>query len=91
MGDSVAQETKKVPNVTVEVFNSRLRIRINGQVHLSLPYREENFKMIVKSYIIGKQQFCKIEYMLEGRTVVGQYKREVFDQILSGLEEKGII
>ncbi len=78
--------------VEVEIATSRLRIRVNGVIHLSFPYREDNHKMIVHSYFIGKELFYNIDYHIEGILIeTGYTRKDLFTMILNELEKKNII
>ena len=78
--------------VEVEIETSRLRIKVNGVIHLSFPYREDNHKLIVQSYFIGKDLFYNIDFHMEGIVIeTGYTRKDLFLMILNELEKKNII
>ena len=83
--------TKKI-RVEVQRTPGRFRVRINGVTHLSFPYQEDDAKMVVHSYFIGKY-FCNIDYhMPDGRVIETGYTRDdVFHAVLAELERNNII
>ncbi len=83
---------KKV-TVSIEKCISRLRIRINGQIHISMPYDEKGPNIIVHAYLIGSENYYNIDYTLsDGRVIESGYTRkDIFDNILLQLEKLNII
>jgi hypothetical protein len=85
-------KTKEV-TVKVEIAYDRLRIRINGTVHVSIPFREnDSNSLIVHSYFIGKEKFFNIDYHIGDQVIeTGYTRKDIFEAILKGLEEKNVI
>lgn len=78
--------------VTAEIENSRLRVRIDKMIHISLPYREENFQMVFKSSFIGKKKFSKLLFKTGGTELECTYtNKELFEKVISSLEELNVI
>lgn len=75
--------------VDVESLFSRIRIRIDGIIHLSLPQSEN---ISVQSWLNPQRSYYAIEYSLSETTVLCEYdNRELWSTILKKLEENKII
>ncbi len=84
-------EYSKKVNIKVENQYNRLRIKINGIIHLSIPYGSDNFNLIIHSYFTGKN-FFNIDYHIDGQIIeTGYTRKDVFESILSELEKQNII
>jgi len=79
-------------NVKVEQSYDRLRIRINGIIHLSFPYNGKESKIIVQSYFTGNEKYYTIEYNIDGQIIeTGYTRKDIFIAILKELEDNNII
>lgn len=86
-------ESSKDVKVKVERSYDRLRVRINGIIHVSLPFREEDSNnLIVHSYFIGKEKFFNIDYHINDQVIeTGYTRKDIFTAVLKGLEDNNII
>ena len=91
----VTIDIKKYPKLDIKFERAygRFRIKINGLIHLSLPYQETDTKIVVHAYYIGNKKFCNIDYHLPSGQVIetGYTREDMFQQILKLLEENDII
>lgn len=78
--------------IKIEKDHGRLRIKINGITHLSFPYQEENFNLIIQAYFVGKDNFYNIDYHMNGQIIeTGYTRKDLFEGILGELEKHHII
>lgn len=81
----------KPPLIEIEKFYSRLRIKINGVIHLSLHYSYDT-KLSIHTYLAGKDNYYNIDYHVNGDLIeTGYTRKDIFDEVLRCLEEKHII
>lgn len=77
-----------MPEIEIEVTFTRIRIKINGVIHLSLPQGD----IIVQSWLIPNKSYYAIEYYMGDSVVLCEYdNREIWECILKELENKNVI
>lgn len=73
--------------ISIEIAFRRIRIRIDGIIHLSLPDKE----LKIQSWINNEKSYS-IEYYFENCSVLCEYStQQKWAEILGKLEEKGLI
>lgn len=77
-----------MPEIEIEVTFTRIRIKINGVIHLSLPQGD----IKAQTWLVPHKSYYAIEYYTSDGEVLCEYdNREIWEGILKGLENKNVI
>ena len=75
--------------IAIESDFGRVRIRIDGIVHLSL---KQSSDIQIQSWLNPHRSYYAIEYYSAGQSILCEYgKKEIWEEILKKLEEAKII
>lgn len=76
------------PEIKVENTFSRIRIKINGIIHVSLPQGD----IKVQTWLAPQKSYYAIEYYTSDGEVLCEYDtREIWEKILKELEKANVI